>query len=175
MISLLLALFWLADLRGCACDAAQPATLEARECSLCKAAEQQPEAPAVFFLKDLNPSKPNRTLALPRKHYAKGHALADMSAEERTELWTAAIAKGAELWGDGWGVAYNGDERRTQCHGHVHIGKMNADAENEKFVVVALPGDIPVPENGAGLWVHPVNGKLHVHAGEQVTEFNLMR
>jgi len=52
---------------------------------------------------------------------------------------------------------------------------MNADAENEKFVVVALPGEIPVPENGAGLWVHPVNGKLHVHAGEQVTEFNLMR
>ncbi len=175
MISLLLAFFWLADVRACACDVAQPATLEARECSLCKAAEQQPELPPVFFLKDVNPAKPNRMLALPRKHYPKGHALADMSAEERQVLWTAAVEKGSALWGDGWGVAYNGDERRTQCHGHLHVGKMNADAENEKFVVVAGPGEIPVPENGAGLWVHPVNGKLHVHAGEQVTEFNLMR
>lgn len=179
MISLLLALTWLADVRGCACDIAQPATLEARECSLCKAVESQkaaqPDLPSVIFLKDTNPTKPNRMLALPRKHYAAGHALTEMTAAERTELWTAAIAKGQLLWGENWGVAYNGDERRTQCHGHLHIGKVIDDLKDENFTVVAGPAAIPEPEKGAGLWVHSVSGKLHVHAGEQVNEFNLMR
>lgn len=175
MIPILLAMLWLADVRNCACDIAVPATLEVKECSLCKVAENQPESPAVFFVKDANPAKPNRLLALPRKHYPAGHSLADMPPQERTELWTAAIAKAKELWGEDWGVAYNGEERRTQCHGHLHIGKVSPDAQTDKFIVVAGPADIPAPRNGEGMWVHSVSGKLYVHAGEQVTEFNLMR
>ena len=175
MIPILVALLWLADVRDCACDAARPETLEARPCSLCKAAEAQPPAPGVFFLKDTNPAKPNRVLALPRAHYPGAHSLGQMSAAERTELWSAAIAKAKELWGAEWGLAYNGDERRTQCHGHIHIGKLNADAETATFAEVPNAAAIPVPEGGTGLWVHEVAGKLHVHAGEQVTEFNLMR
>ena len=166
---------FLADVRGCACDLAKPETMATRECSLCAEAEKQPANVEVFFLKDANPSKSHRTLALPRKHYPGQHSLEAMSAVERTELWTAAIAKAQELWGDSWGIAMNGEERRTQCHMHLHIGKLNDDAETEGFVVVSGPSEIPIPANGAGLWVHPVNGKLHVHMGEQVTEFVLMR
>jgi len=175
VIPLLVAMSLLADVRGCACNISQPATLEARECSLCKAAEGQPPSPAVFFLKDANPTKPNRTLALPRQHYPAGHSLADMPADERTELWTAAIAKGRELWGENWALAYNGEERRTQCHGHIHIGRLMDGTKEDNFSIAAGPAAIPAPKNGEGLWVHPMNGKLHVHAGEQVTEFNLMR
>lgn len=161
---------FLADVRACVCDHARPETLQTRDCSLCLEADKQ--TAAVFFVKDANPSKANRTLALPRKH---ARSLADMTSEERTALWTASIEKAKALWGDAWGLAVNGDERRTQCHMHVHIGKLNEDAENETFIVVDGPADIPVPSDGAGLWVHPVNGKLHVHMGEQVTEFVLKR
>lgn len=175
MLPLFLALLWLADVRECTCDATEPATLEAKECSLCKAAEAQPRGTPFFFLKDTNPTKPNRTLILPRAHYPGPHSLAQMSPADRTAFWTAAIAKGKELWGENWALAYNGDERRTQCHGHIHIGKLSPDAQKDGFKVVAGPAEIPVPENGGGVWVHPVAGKLYVHAGEQVTEFNLLR
>ena len=48
-------------------------------------------------------------------------------------------------------------------------------AENPAFVEVDRPAGISIPTDGAGFWVHPVGNKLHVHAGEQVTEFVLMR
>ena len=60
-----------ADVRNCLCDLAKPETLEARECSLCSAAETQPGDQPFFFLKDANPNKPNRWLALPRFHADK--------------------------------------------------------------------------------------------------------
>ena len=164
-----------ADVRSCACDAAKPETLAARECGLCREAENQPASPAVFFLKDINPRKPNRWLALPRPH---AHSLAEMISQARLELWTAAISKAKSLWGDDWGLAVNGDERRTQCHAHVHIGKVldTAEAENPAFVVVDGPAEIPVPKDGTAFWIHSAGNKLHVHAnGEQVTEFVLMR
>ena len=172
--ALLLTLF-LADVRNCACDAAKPETLDARECSLCKEAEKQPSGTAVFFLKDVNPTKPNRTLALPRKHYEGVHALEEIPQSDRTALWTAAIEKAKSLWGDSWGLAYNGSERRTQCHTHIHIGKLVEGAENDQFILVDGPAQIPAPAPGTGMWVHPVNGKLHVHAGEQVNETVLVR
>jgi diadenosine tetraphosphate (Ap4A) HIT family hydrolase len=174
MVLSVVLLMLLADVRECACDPQKPETLEARACSLCQEAEKQPADLAVFFLKDVNPTKANRTLALPRKHYPGQHSLEAMPAAERTALWTGAIAKAKELWGDQWGIAMNGEERRTQCHMHLHIGKLTADAENERFVVVNGPAGIPLT-GGVGLWVHPVEGKLHVHSGEQVTEFVLMR
>jgi diadenosine tetraphosphate (Ap4A) HIT family hydrolase len=162
----------LADVRACTCDVAKPETLAARECGLCREAENQPADLAVFFLKDINPRKPNRWLALPRAHI---HVLANMTPEARVTLWDAAIEKAKSLWGSGWGLAMNGDERRTQCHTHIHIGKLLDGVENLDFVEVVGAADIPVPKDGSGFWVHPVGDKLHVHSGEQVTEFVLMR
>jgi hypothetical protein len=165
----------LADARNCACDVSKPETMASVNCSLCREAEKQPLEQGVFFLKDANPGKPNRTLALPRKHTAGPHNLFDLDGADRAELFNAAIAKGKELWGDQWGVAYNGVERRTQCHGHVHIGKLVADAEAGDFTVLDSAADIVVPKDGAGFWIHSVNGKIHEHAGEQVNEFKLER
>jgi hypothetical protein len=166
----------LADARNCACDTTKPETMAAVNCSLCREAEKQPVEQGVFFLKDTNPNKPNRTLALPRKHTAGPHDLYALSAADRTELFSAAIAKSKDLWGDQWGVAYNGAERRTQCHAHVHIGKLVENAETGRdFTVLDSAADIVVPKDGSGFWIHAVNGKIHEHAGEQVNEFVLER
>ena len=158
----------------CACDPAHPESLEARQCSLCREAEKQPPEVSVFFLKDASPRKPNRWLALPRAHVAGSHPLADMDPKARTELWTAAIAKAQELFGDAWGLAYNGEQVRTQCHTHIHIGKLLEGVERDNFIVVSKPSEIPVTP-GEGLWIHPVGKKLHVHTGEQICETVLLR
>ena len=164
-----------ADVAGCACDAAKPETLQARECSLCREAETRPADPAVFFLKDTSPRKPNRWLALPGVHGKGGDPLADMTARQRLLLWSAAIEKAKALWGDEWGVAINGRTARTQCHAHIHIGKLLKGVETARFVVVDGPAKIPVPEYDSGLWVHPHGGRLHVHLAEQITETVLLR
>ena len=166
----------LAEVSHCACDVSHPETLSGRECALCKEAEAQPAGAPIFFLKDSNPRKPNRWLALPRSHGQGGHPFAEMPAEQRTGFWTAAVGKAKELWGDHWGLAYNGDQARTQCHAHIHIGKLLQGIETDNFVVVAGPAKIPVPKDGTGLWVHPIEGgKLHVHLGEQICETVLLR
>lgn len=173
---LLLAGSALADVRNCACDTAKPETLQERACSLCKEVEKHPAGEPILFLKDINPRKPNRWLALPRAHVNTGpHDLSEMPAEERTRLWTAAISKGRELWGGGWGLAVNGNENRTQCHTHIHIGKLLEGIETANFVVVDSPPQIPAPKDGGGMWVHPEGNKLHVHLGEQITETVLLR
>ncbi|MBI1897961.1 MAG: hypothetical protein HYS04_15735 [Acidobacteria bacterium] len=158
----------------CACDPAQPETMKVRQCGLCREAEKQPAGAAIFFLKDINPRKPNRWLALPRAHGDARHHLHDMGAPDRTALWKAAIAKAKELWGDEWGVAYNGEKVRTQCHTHIHIGKLLKGVETSRFVVVNGPAQIPAPP-GEGVWVHPHRKRLHVHLGEQTTETVLLR
>jgi diadenosine tetraphosphate (Ap4A) HIT family hydrolase len=107
---------------------AAPATRRARgdggrDCSLCREAEKQPAGVPFFFLKDNSPLKPNQWLILPRTHASDGRLpLSKLSAAERTAFWTAAIARARALFGDGWGLALNGDEVRSQCHMHVHIG-----------------------------------------------------
>jgi hypothetical protein len=165
-----------ADTRGCRCDPAQPETMEARECALCRETEKQPPQPPFYTLKDNNPRKPNRWLVLPRFHTKGPHELADMTAEQRTGFWAAAIAKATELWGDKWGIALNATETRTQCHTHVHIGRLLEGIETSEFVVVASPAEIPLPrDDSEGFWVHPVGGKLHVHRGEVITETVLLR
>jgi diadenosine tetraphosphate (Ap4A) HIT family hydrolase len=160
----------------CPCDPAEPETLRLRQCSLCTEAQKQPSDTAIFYLKDINPRKPNRWLALPREHGKGLHHLHDLSQKLRTELWTAAIEKGKELWGpDDWGVAYNGEKVRTQCHTHIHIGKLLRGVEYGRFIVISKPSQIPAPE-GEGVWVHPIaNGRMHVHLGEQTTETTLLR
>ena len=160
----------------CPCDVTKPETLELRQCSLCKVAEAQPETPAVFFVKDRSPMKPNRWLALPRKHWAEDHPLDALSPAERTELWTAAIGKAKSLWGNEWGVAYNGGQVRTQCHLHIHIGRLLPLRliETDNYIVVRGPANIPAPK-GEGMWVHPVGNRLHVHQHEQRAETVLYR
>src|SRR6185503_4845370 len=126
-ISLLLLQAGHADVRNCQCDPAKPETLAARECSLCKAVEAQPAEPPFFLLKDANPNKPHRWLALPRSHGEKPQDLRVLTPEQRAAYWTFAIAQARELFGDAWGLAINSLERRTQCHAHIHIGKLRPD------------------------------------------------
>jgi hypothetical protein len=164
----------LAGAAECACDPQSTGSLEVRQCSLCREAEKQPADVAVFFLKDISPRKPNRWLALPRRHLDGGHHLHEMPSEERTQLWTAAIQKAREIWGDAWGLAYNGSKVRTQCHTHIHIGKLLTAAELPNFIVVSHPSQIPAPDH-EGVWVHPVGNKFHVHVGEQTTETVLLK
>ncbi len=164
------------DVRNCNCPTGNAeAMTKQRECSLCVEAEKQPPYLEVFFLKDANPTKPNRVLALPRVHTAGAHPLSALSPQLREVLWAAAIAKAQELWGDSWAIAYNGDERRTQCHTHLHIGKLLPDQETSSFTWASTPAEVPAPVDGTGLWIHPVSGKIHVHLGQQVNETVLMR
>ncbi len=150
--------------------------MEPRQCSLCREAERHPAEIDLFFIKDNNPRKPNRWLLLPRSHDHDGPLpLRKLSAAQRTKMWTAAIEKAQSLWGDGWGLAFNGDLVRTQCHAHVHIGKLLQGVESGKKIVVSGPSKIPVPKDGTGLWIHPHGRKLHVHLGEQTCETVLLR
>jgi len=169
---LVLSALALGDVRNCTCDLASAESMAKRECGLCREAEKQPQDTLVFFLKDINPNKPHRWLALPRAH---AHSLADLTPAQRLALWTAAIGKAQETWGDQWGLAANADIRRTQCHVHVHIGKLLEGVETQDFVLVDGPAGIPVPRDGGGIWIHPAGGKLHVHLGEEAPETLLMR
>jgi hypothetical protein len=158
----------------CPCDPKDPETLKERQCGLCAAAEKQPPGIHVFFLQDTNPRKPNRWLALPRSHSPGMHQMAALDTRERTELWSDAIGKAKELWGERWAAAYNAEKLHTQCHVHIHIGKLIDGVEWGDFKVISDPSEIPLP-GPDGLWIHPVNGKIHVHLGEQVTENVLLR
>ena len=165
-----------ADVDTCACDPARPDTMESRPCSLCGVAEQQPAGVPFFFVKDKSPFKPNRWLILPRDHRYDGRLpLVKMSPEERIAFWTAAIQRAREMWGDEWGLAMNGDEVRTQCHAHAHIGRLLKGVEYGKPLNVRGPAGIPALEDGTGMWIHPVGNRLHVHTGEQRAETVLFR
>lgn len=161
-----------ADIVDCACDPAHPESLQARQCGLCREAEKQPAAVKVFFLKDINPSKPGRWLALPRAH---GRSLDDFTADQRAELWSAAIAKARSLFGDDYAIAYNSPTVQTQCHVHLHLGKLIPGVETDQSIVVTKIEDIPLPRKGEGLWFHPQGNLFHVHSGEQITETVLER
>jgi len=169
---LLLSALTFADVRNCVCDVANPESMAQRECGLCREAEKQPPETSVFFLKDINPNKPHRWLALPRVHT---HSLAGLTPAQRLALWTAAIEKAQDTWGGQWGLAVNADIRRSQCHVHVHIGQLLDGVETRDFVLVDGPAGIPLPHEDAGIWIHPVGGKLHVHLGEEAPETLLMR
>ena len=165
-----------ADVRSCMCDVAVPASLEARECGLCKEAEKQPADTPFFYLRDTNPNKSHRWLVLPRFHGNHPQQLSEMTPEQRTGYWSAAIAKAREAWPNApWGIALNSTEKRSQCHIHLHIGKLLPDLADEHFTVVDTPAEIPVPANGEGVWIHIVEGRIHVHSGVSNGELNLER
>ncbi len=160
----------------CACTPVRAETASLRHCSLCLEAEKHPADVPFFFLKDASPYKPNRWLMLIRSHESDGRLpLVKLTSRERTALWTAAIERARSLWGDEWGIAINGDEVRSQCHAHIHIGRLLKFVEYGKPVVVAGPAAIPAPRDGAGFWIHPYGRKLHVHMGEQRAETVLFR
>lgn len=157
----------------CECDPLKPDRMAIRNCSLCGEAEKA--SGEVFFVKDISPRKPNRWLALPRRHSAGQHHLHEMSGAERIALWKAAIGKARELWGGEWGVAYNGPKVRTQCHAHIHIGRLLKGVERDiNVVTVSRIDQIPSPKD-EGIWIHPLGTKFHVHLGEQTTETALLR
>ena len=160
----------------CPCELTPGQPMASRQCALTIEAEKQPTDISYFFLKDVNPRKANRLLILPRKYTGGMMELKDMTAAQRTELWTAAINKAKELWGPNWGVAVNGAKVRTQCHLHFHIGKMITGLEKTgNYIVVNSISQIPVPLDGTGLWIHPQGNRLVVHTGEQACETVLLR
>jgi hypothetical protein len=176
-IGIVLAAFGLAaNVDDCACDPARPEAMTARQCSLCVEAERHPAEAPYFFLKDSSPYKPNRWLMLLRAHDYDGRLpLVKLAPKQRTAFWKAAIERARELWGDGWGIAFNGDAVRTQCHAHIHIGRLLRGVEYGKPLVVDGPAQIPAPEDGTGFWIHPSGNKLHVHMGELRAETVLYR
>lgn len=161
-----------ADIVTCACDPAKPETLEARQCSLCREAEKQPASLAVFIVKDINPTKPGRWLAVLRAH---DRSLDTVPAEQRAQLWSTAVAKAKGLFGEEWSIAYNSPSVQTQCHVHVHIGKLIPGVETAQFITATKLEDIPIPAKGEGIWIHPQGNLFHVHTGEQITETVLLR
>ncbi len=163
-----------ADVTGCHCDIGNKQEMAQRVCGLCAVAEQKPSYLTVFFLKDSDPSKPDRILALPRTHGSGAHLLSSLSADTRLALWSAAIARAQETWGDNWGIAVNSVKDRTECHTHLHIGKLLTDQDEANVTIVSGPADIPVPPGEDGILVHPQAGKLHVHF-EDAPELRLMR
>ncbi len=172
LLAALGALLSRADIVTCHCDAARPETLEARECALCREAEKQPANESIFFLHDVNPTKPNRWLALPREHE---RSFDQLTRGQQVELLRAAMEKARELFGNDWGIAYNAPEVQTQCHVHLHLGKWMQQTENDQFVLVKGMGDVPAPRKGEGFWIHAVSTGLHVHTDGPITETVLLR
>ena len=163
-----------ADTSNCACDVTQPETLKARECSLCNEAEKHPSSAEFFVLKDVNPRKPNRWLALVQAHSPGPHALHLLPKDARTRLWRYAIEQAAQRFGENWGLAYNGQIVRTQCHLHIHIGRWIEAADTDKFQLVRRVEDFPAPSD-SGLFIRPVKGGFMVLTGEQIVETALVR
>jgi hypothetical protein len=177
--------------RICACDHARPETLDLRQCSLCREAENQKPDTAYFFLKDINPRKPNRWLILPREHDSGIHRLTAMPTELSEKFWNAAVEKARSFWGSDWGLAVNGERSRTQCHAHVHIGKYLEGAEAGDFLlkaggatmeanpplVLRHPSEIQVPPEGKGFWLHAAGNGIHMHIDDSyvAAEFVLLR
>ena len=172
---LLLSLCALAQPMSCACDHVSKAALDQRNCGLCGEVEKAPGTGPVVFVKDNSPLKPNRWLALPRRHTAnKIQVVTELTQDERTALWREAIGRAKETWGDKWGLAMNGVNSRGQCHVHVHIGRLIDGVEWGEYKEIGGPEEVPDPGD-LGLWIHPVaNGKLHVHV-EMSTETVLAR
>lgn len=163
-----------ADISNCACDPKNPESMKSRQCSLCNEAEKRPPGEDFFVLKDINPRKPGRWLVLPVAHGSAQHHFRDLPKAQRDKLWREAIRVAQEKFGDGWGLAYNGERARTQCHLHLHVGRFIKAAETSSGSLVRRIEDIPAPDEG-GIWVHPVEGGYHVHLGDQIAETILVR
>jgi CDP-diacylglycerol pyrophosphatase len=164
-----------ADVRNCICDLTNPAVAQSRGCSLCIEVEKHPAGERIILVRDNDPTKPDRWLAVPHEKVDGSNPLAEMAAEDRLLLWSTAVAKAREVWGDAWGIAMNSDIARRQCHAHVHIGRLLEERETDSGVYIDNVAELPVIADGSGLWFHPAGKRFHVHTGESITETVLMR
>ena len=158
---------------SCPCDHAKPETLAARVCSLCREADAH--STEFFFLKDINPHKPHRYLALPKAHNRELQAVGTMSADERERYWRAAIAEAAKLYPGGWGLASNSYLFRTQCHAHLHMGPLSPEVEDSGGTLYKDPKDFPHTGPEQGVWVHPKDGRYCLHLDRALAEVVLER
>ena len=158
---------------SCPCDHAKPETLSSRLCSLCRTAEEQESE--FYILKDINPRKPNRHLVLPREHGRDLQGPSSMTTNQRARYWRAGIERAKELHGDNWGLASNGNFFRTQCHAHIHIGRLSRLLEHEGGELHRDTGDFPNPGLEHGMWVHARQGQYCVHTDRDLAEVVLVR
>lgn len=160
----------------CPCDASKPETLKLRQCSLSAETLRQPADSGPFFtLKDINPRKPNRWLALPKEFSSGDHDIHSMPRAQQIAYLEYAIAEAQRLFGGAWGIGYNGDRVRTQCQAHIHLGRFAPAAESKGGKTVRRVREFEVPTEG-GFWIHPLpDGRLHVHLGGQTNETVLVR
>ncbi len=158
---------------GCPCDHSAPETLKARVCSLCGTAEKQTDD--VYFLKDINPHKPNRYLALLRAHDIELQHIGGLSAANRTLLWSRAIERAEELFGQRWGLAHNAYFFRTQCHVHLHMGPLSPEVEDVGGRLYDSVADFPLTGPDEGLWVHSKGEEYCVHRDRDLAEVVLIR
>ena len=131
---------------ACPCDPKVPETMTERQCQLCEITEQQPPGILFFTIRDNSLRKPDRMLALPRQHSPGIHQMSALPPDVRAALWGAAIAKSKELWGERWGVAYNAEKLHSQCHVHIHIGRLIEGVEavlGDEIVLEALDSGKP--------------------------------
>lgn len=158
---------------GCPCDHAKPETLSVRVCGLCREAELH--STEFFFLKDINPHKPHRYLALPKAHGSGLQSVGTMAPAERERYWRAAIARAEQLYPGGWGLASNSYLFRTQCHAHLHIGPLSPDLDDTGGTVYGDPKEFPLTGPEQGIWIHPRDGKYCVHLDRALAEVVLER
>ncbi len=157
----------------CPCDHSRVESLESRVCSLCGTAETASDE--IYFLKDINPHKPNRYLALPKAHGAGYQSTADLSAVSRSELWRRAAQRAEELYPGRWGLAQNSNVFRTQCHAHLHIGPLSPEVEDTGGVLHGTFEEFPNVRPEQGIWLHPKDGKYCVHLDRDLAEIVLVR
>lgn len=159
---------------ACPCDHATPESLAARVCSLCKTAEERSGEP-VYFLKDINPHKPNRYLALPKAHGSGFQSTSSLTPALRARLWESAVKRAEKLFPGRWGIAENSHFFRTQCHAHLHIGPLSPEVEDSGGTLYDSTADFPNPAPQGGMWLHPKDGKYCVHLDRDLAEIVLLR
>jgi hypothetical protein len=161
-----------ADLSSCSCDFSTSGGAAKKECALSFLANNEPTWEAAFLLKDSSAEKPHQWLALPRGEFGGASPLSKMTDSERLALWSVAVQKAKELFGNNWALAMNGRER-SQCHLHIHIGQFKPAEEKGGGIYIDNLSQIPAPSDGNGVWLHPEGAKLHVHTDQIATEYVL--
>ncbi len=157
----------------CPCDHADSGSMSSRVCSLCGTAQK--ERDEIYFLKDINPHKPNRYLALPKAHDAGYQSTSDLSESLRARLWLRAAKRAEELFPGRWGLAQNSHYFRTQCHAHIHIGPLSPEVEDTGGTVYRTVDEFPNVGQEQGVWVHPRDGGFCVHLDRDLAEIVLVR
>ena len=157
----------------CPCDHADTESLASRVCSLCGTAERKSDE--IYFLKDINPHKPNRYLALPKAHDSGFQSTASLTSPLRARLWSRAAAEAERLFPGRWGLAQNSHYFRTQCHAHIHIGPLSPEVEDSGGTVYRDVADFPNVGPEQGMWVHPRDGRYCVHLDRDLAEIVLVR